>query len=234
LAQQNQGHQPFRLQNQYFDEETGLHYNFLRYYDPITGRFTTQDPIGLKGGMNLYRFEGAVQNQIDPLGMDARTSCSYKIKQQELSCTRTESEKFLGIFTKSSKTQTITINSADGVFSGGYNSGPQGKCANDSSEECLKQSNTGPVLPGAYTMVYKGDRFNQGTDAWWLDEGVIKRRTQKFFYNRDGGFYMHTGRVSHGCVTVYRENPEGMRKYEQLSDMLKKPTDSPIIMNVME
>ncbi|WP_237184437.1 RHS repeat domain-containing protein [Rodentibacter caecimuris] len=64
-------HQPFRLQNQYYDEETGLHYNFLRYYDPITGRFTTQDPIGLQGGMNLYRFEGTVQNQTDPLGLFA-------------------------------------------------------------------------------------------------------------------------------------------------------------------
>ena len=62
-------HQPFRLQNQYFDQETGLHYNFLRYYEPALGRFITQDPIGLMGGMNLYRFEGTVQNQIDPLGL---------------------------------------------------------------------------------------------------------------------------------------------------------------------
>ena len=64
-------HQPFRLQNQYFDQETGLHYNFLRYYEPAFGRFITQDPIGLMGGMNLYRFEGTVQNQIDPLGLFA-------------------------------------------------------------------------------------------------------------------------------------------------------------------
>ena len=62
-------HQPFRLQNQYFDQETGLHYNFLRYYEPALGRFITQDPIGLMGGMNLYRFEGTVQNQVDPLGL---------------------------------------------------------------------------------------------------------------------------------------------------------------------
>ena len=64
-------HQPFRLQNQYVDEETGLHYNLFRYYDPHIGRFTQQDPIGLAGGMNLYRFEGTVQNQVDPLGLFA-------------------------------------------------------------------------------------------------------------------------------------------------------------------
>ncbi|WP_077663961.1 type VI secretion system tip protein TssI/VgrG [Rodentibacter caecimuris] len=62
-------HQPFRLQNQYYDEETGLHYNFLRYYDPITGRFTTQDPIGLQGGMNLYQFAPNVQAWVDLLGL---------------------------------------------------------------------------------------------------------------------------------------------------------------------
>ncbi|MFU2078906.1 RHS repeat domain-containing protein, partial [Avibacterium endocarditidis] len=62
-------HQPFRLQNQYCDQETGLHYNFFRYYEPNIGRFTQLDPIGLAGGENLYRFEGSVQNQIDPLGL---------------------------------------------------------------------------------------------------------------------------------------------------------------------
>ena len=46
-------HQPFRLQNQYYDEETGLHYNFFRYYDPEIGRFTQQDPIRLAGGESL-------------------------------------------------------------------------------------------------------------------------------------------------------------------------------------
>ena len=43
-------HQPFRLQNQYYDEETGLHYNLMRYYEPEAGRFVNQDPIGLLGG----------------------------------------------------------------------------------------------------------------------------------------------------------------------------------------
>ena len=47
-------HQPFRLQNQYIDRETGLYYNFFRYYKPDAGRFVNQDPIGLSGGDNLY------------------------------------------------------------------------------------------------------------------------------------------------------------------------------------
>ncbi|WP_241482503.1 RHS repeat-associated core domain-containing protein [Muribacter muris] len=62
-------HQPLRLQNQYFDKETGLHYNFFRYYEPTVGRFTTQDPIGLAGGENLYRFAQNVNEWVDPLGL---------------------------------------------------------------------------------------------------------------------------------------------------------------------
>ena len=65
-------HQPFRLQNQYCDEETGLHYNFFRYYDPVVGRFVSQDPIGLEGGENLYQFALNTQIWVDPLGLAGR------------------------------------------------------------------------------------------------------------------------------------------------------------------
>ena len=65
-------HQPLRLQNQYCDEETGLHYNFFRYYDPVLGRFISQDPIGLAGGLNAYRFAPNVQTWVDPLGLSPR------------------------------------------------------------------------------------------------------------------------------------------------------------------
>ena len=65
-------HQPFRLQNQYFDEETGLHYNLMRYYEPEVGRFVNQDPIGLLGGINLYQFSPNAQTWIDPLGLKVK------------------------------------------------------------------------------------------------------------------------------------------------------------------
>ena len=63
-------HQPFRSQNQYCDREIGLHYNFFRYYDPDAGRFVNQDPIGLFGGHNLYRFAPNVQGWIDAFGLE--------------------------------------------------------------------------------------------------------------------------------------------------------------------
>lgn len=62
-------HQPFRLQGQYYDPESGLHYNFHRYYDPNFGRFITQDPIGLAGGSNAYFAFPNVQTWADPLGL---------------------------------------------------------------------------------------------------------------------------------------------------------------------
>ena len=64
-------HQQFRLQNQYADEETGLHYNFFRYYDPYIRRFTQLDPIGLAGGENLYQFVANTLTWADPFGLRA-------------------------------------------------------------------------------------------------------------------------------------------------------------------
>ena len=61
---------PIRFQGQYLDEETGLHYNRYRYYDPGSGRYVSKDPLGLQGGKNAYAF---VRNnpvlRADPWGL---------------------------------------------------------------------------------------------------------------------------------------------------------------------
>ncbi|WP_031598992.1 RHS repeat-associated core domain-containing protein, partial [Pseudomonas savastanoi] len=69
----NEVEQNLRFQGQYFDVETGLHYNTFRYYDPEIGRFITQDPIGLLGGENLYEYAPNTINWIDPWGLSCRT-----------------------------------------------------------------------------------------------------------------------------------------------------------------
>lgn len=62
-----------RLPGQYYDEETGLHYNWHRYYEPETGRYLSPDPMGLEGGMNLFSYvDGNPVNWVDPWGLSPR------------------------------------------------------------------------------------------------------------------------------------------------------------------
>lgn len=65
--------QPVRFQGQYFDAETGLHYNRFRYYSPDVGRFVSNDPIGLFGEMNLFAYAQNTIMWVDPLGLASWT-----------------------------------------------------------------------------------------------------------------------------------------------------------------
>ncbi|WP_200893605.1 RNase A-like domain-containing protein, partial [Pseudomonas fluorescens] len=67
---------PLRFQGQYFDQESGLHYNRHRYYNPDIGRYLTPDPVKLAGGVNGYRYVPNPTGWVDPLGLSCKkTSC---------------------------------------------------------------------------------------------------------------------------------------------------------------
>ncbi len=72
---------PFRFPGQYFDPETGLHYNYFRYYDPGTGRYLTSDPIGIvpygSQGDLTHIFNYARGNPIRYLDPDGLKEAGY-------------------------------------------------------------------------------------------------------------------------------------------------------------
>lgn len=60
---------PVRYLGQWYDDESGLHYNRHRYYDPSVGRFISSDPVGLLGGLNSFAYGLNTTGWVDPLGL---------------------------------------------------------------------------------------------------------------------------------------------------------------------
>jgi len=72
---------PFRYPGQYEDEETGLYYNRFRYYDPESGEYVSQDPIGFLGGNRVYSYVADLLKVVDPLGLNG---CTPKDAQRKV------------------------------------------------------------------------------------------------------------------------------------------------------
>lgn len=78
FAKQPTINNPLRFQGQYFDGESGLHYNRHRYYDPSVGRFVHQDPAGLLGGTNNYQYAPNPVGWVDPFGLTCKEIITYR------------------------------------------------------------------------------------------------------------------------------------------------------------
>jgi RHS repeat-associated protein len=85
------GENPFRFSTKYTDGETGLVYYGYRYYAPELGRWFSKDPIGERGGINLYEMVGNdCTNGIDVLGLTQKRNCKRRSWQFQYQLGATE------------------------------------------------------------------------------------------------------------------------------------------------
>ncbi|KAA9154674.1 RHS repeat protein [Amycolatopsis acidicola] len=92
---------PLRFPGQYFDAETGLHYNVHRYYDPATARFTSNDPLGLAPSPNPAAYVHNPVTWMDPLGLTGSPGgCSGGSREYWYRNLAPEDDPRLGLYAK--------------------------------------------------------------------------------------------------------------------------------------
>ncbi|WP_159030625.1 MULTISPECIES: HYD1 signature containing ADP-ribosyltransferase family protein [Streptomyces] len=79
-ASDSTAYTPLRFPGQYFDPESGLHYNHFRHYDPETARYLSPDPLGLAPAPNPNTYVDNPHAATDPLGL-APNACTYEVEQ---------------------------------------------------------------------------------------------------------------------------------------------------------
>lgn len=70
-ASTSKAYTPLRFPGQYFDPESGLHYNYFRHYDPETARYLSYDPLGLGPAPNPAAYVPNPHTWVDPMGLAA-------------------------------------------------------------------------------------------------------------------------------------------------------------------
>ncbi|WP_437500869.1 RHS repeat-associated core domain-containing protein [Sorangium sp. So ce1099] len=107
---------PWRWPGQYEDEETGLHYNRFRYYDPSIARYISQDPIRIRGGINLFEYVTNPITHKDPLGLaDCVDSRTIRFSQNSIKSILSDTGDSIFDIAKALKKGTISADSIPAI-----------------------------------------------------------------------------------------------------------------------
>lgn len=207
---------PFLFNGQFgvMTESNGLFAMQSRLYSPVFRRFLSEDPIGFRGGLNTLAYIGGDPvNFIDPFGLDA--NALYDRATHTLTITDAQTK------------QTVVTSN---IFSG------NGRTANDPAAQHWSSTagypSDGPLPAGTYligTGAERRDHVPTGDAVWfplygpngaggysYQDIPVVDPVTGVIVHR--GGFNLHTGLRSDGCITVRSDLSESDSAYPQSAD----------------
>ena len=173
-----------RFPGQYYDAESGLHYNYFRDYDPKTGRYIEPDPVGLEGGVNLYLYVLANPlSLVDPQGLKALIQClRCRGAAGPLKCSVAEEGMLGPSFATNTGRNSASETPGD----------PYGEY--------------GPLPPGEYQILNAwspkfGRVLPSPTNTGWPGQVITPAGTMR------EGIRVHRGILSQGCLTTGRGLP---------------------------
>ena len=161
--------QPYGYTGREWDKELGLYYYRARYYDPVVGRFIGKDPIGLRGGINLFAYVG---NQpvdwIDPFGLELTAAQQALIRAAIQDWSQSQVPYVYGGSSKEGADCSGSVSAIykqSGVDIGKLSS--KGFKASPLFSPVTGSPQVGDVgvYPG-HVVIYGGDTGTQGRDVW--------------------------------------------------------------------
>jgi RHS repeat-associated protein len=176
-------HCPLRFPGQYEDPESGLNYNYFRYYDPETGRYTSPDPLGLKAGPHHHRYTPNPYHWADALGLKC-TTISAEAKEHVLNGVITDKQAFAGWHLHPDQTGGIPPNR---YINGDLVTNPDGSVTVDGTVGALK--------PDGTTLAKTATAGHTFFPKDWDAEKVIKAGNYLFehgTYKRNGAMVQGT------------------------------------------
>ena len=169
----------FQYTGRDYDAESGLRYYRARYYDPVVGRFTGEDPLRFVSDVNFYRY--VFNNPIsftDPLGLTC--TCTYHQSTGAIRC--------------------VDDTTGDVVAQGTGYSG-FGPGLNNPAAQAVP--NTGPIPQGSYSMGSPTNRKGPTTIPLTPFPGTDTLGRSGFLIHGDNSQMNHT--ASHGCIVLSRD-----------------------------